>query len=80
MKPHGKTLSLTAEMIGAVERCDVDSGPEAVLKLLSDADYALAARQFLFELGPHPVRVFAYGSHVSVCLSFAGGRRHRSLA
>ncbi len=64
MKRHGKTLSLTAEMIGAVERCDVDSGPEAVLKLLSDADYALAARQFLFELGPHPVRVFAYGSLV----------------
>ena len=62
MKRHRRTLSLTAELIATVERYDADSGPEAGQKLLSDEDYVLASRQFVSELGPHPIRVFAYGS------------------
>ena len=57
-----RKLSLTAELIAAIERYDADSGPEAGFKPLSDEDYALAAREFLSNLGSHPIRVFAYGS------------------
>lgn len=59
---RARELALTADLIAAVERTEADSGPEEGYAQLTDDDYALAARRFLSQLGPHPIRVFAYGS------------------
>ena len=55
-------LALTEKLVAAVERMEPDSGPEAAFVLMSDDDFAAAARNFLDQLGGGPIRVFAYGS------------------
>ena len=55
-------LALTEKLVAAVERMEPDSGPELAYALMSDDDFAAAARNFLDQLDGGPIRVFAYGS------------------
>src|SRR5262245_3126299 len=57
-----QSISLTAELVGKVDRREPDSGPAVGCTPLTDEDYLQAAHQIARQNAGRPVWLFAYGS------------------